>query len=257
MPADWSLLTKELDLWSKAGLAPRLWLRDDDAIAPSVALDRLLTLSGRYEVPLVLAVIPEPTGEDLASHLHDNTLVSVAVHGWRHANYAQASEKKQELGRHRPATDVIAELARGNSKLSGLHGERLLPMLVPPWNRIDPSLVPIIPTAGFSAISAFADELLDLQTGDLAIINTHLDIIDWSTRRGADPAVLAAQFVAELRKSREGSQHPVGILTHHIVHDEAAWDFLDQLLEMTALGNSCKWLPGEALLRQASPSAKA
>ena len=42
MQADWSPLTKELSLWSKAGLAPQLWLRDDDAIAPSEALDRLL-----------------------------------------------------------------------------------------------------------------------------------------------------------------------------------------------------------------------
>src|SRR6187455_2517934 len=96
MQADWSLLTKELSLWSKAGLTPQLWLRDDDAVAPSQALDRLLALCDRYDTPLVLAVIPEPTGEELADHLHDNTLVSIAVHGWRHLNYAPADEKKQE-----------------------------------------------------------------------------------------------------------------------------------------------------------------
>jgi len=257
MPADWSLLTKELGLWSKAGLAPQLWLRDDDAVAPSAALDRLLALSDRYEVPLVLAVIPEPTGEGLAQHLRENTLVDIAVHGWRHANYAPEGEKKQELGRHRPAAEVVAELTRGLSKLSALHGERMLPMLVPPWNRLDPNLVPGISAVGFSAISAFADKLMDIQAGDLAIINTHLDIIDWSTRRGADHAALAVRFADELRKSREGGGHPVGILTHHIVHDDAAWDFLDQLLEMTALGNSCKWLSGAELLRRPPPSATA
>jgi hypothetical protein len=249
MQADWSLLTKELSLWSKAGLTPRLWLRDDDAIAPSAALDRLLVLCDRYEAPLVLAVIPEPSGEELARHLRDNTLVSVAVHGWRHANYAPASEKKQELGRHRPASQVVAELTRGMSKLSALHGTKLLPLLVPPWNRIDTSLVSSMPGVGFHAISAFADKLVEFQSEELAVINTHLDIIDWSTRRGADHAALAAEFVGELRKSREGGGYPVGILAHHIVHDESAWDFLDQLLEMTALSSLCEWQPGAALLK--------
>lgn len=252
MQADWSLLTKELSLWSKAGLKPRLWLRDDDAVAPSAALDRLLVLCDRYEVPLVLAVIPEPTGEELAHHLRDNALVSVAVHGWRHANNAPASEKKQELGRHRPALQVVAELTRGISKLSALHGAKLLPMLVPPWNRIDTGLLSSIPGAGFHAISAFADKLLEFQSDELAVLNTHLDIIDWAKRRGADHAALAAHFVNELRKSREAGRYPIGILTHHIVHDESAWDFLDQLLEMTALSSLCQWLPGAALLKSSN-----
>jgi hypothetical protein len=250
MQADWSLLTKELDFWSKAGLTPRLWLRDDDAVVPSKALDRLLAVCDRYEVPLVLAVIPEPTGNELALHLRGNTLVSVAVHGWRHANYAPATEKKQELGKHRPALESVAELACGLSKLSALHGDRLLPILVPPWNRIDASLVPSVSGAGFRAISAFADKLTEFQTRELAVINTHLDIMDWSTRRGRDQGEAALEFVDALRKSRESGGYPVGILTHHIVHDDAAWDFLDQLLEMTALGNSCTWLSGSALLRR-------
>lgn len=249
MHADWSLLTRELSLWSKAGLTPRLWLRDDDAVAPSKALDRLLAMGDRYEIPLVLAVIPEPTGEALAGHLRQSDLVSVAVHGWRHANHAPASEKKQELGNHRPASVVVDELGRGLAKLSALHGERLVPMLVPPWNRIDAGLVPSISAVGFGAISTFADALVDQETNTLAIVNTHVDVMDWSTRRGADPAALAMQFVEELRKSREAGGYPVGILAHHLVHDETAWDFLDQLLEMTALGNACTWLSGRALLQ--------
>jgi len=257
MHANWSLLTKELALWSEGGLTQRLWLRDDDAVAPSPALDRLLLLCDRYEVPLVLAVIPEPTDEELAHHLRDNTLVSVAVHGWRHANYAPASEKKQELGKHRPASRIIAELTRGLSKLSALHGEKLLPMLVPPWNRIDASLVPGVSGAGFRVVSAFADKLIELQSADLAVINTHLDLIDWPSRRGRDHAELAELFVDALQKSRKSGGYPVGILAHHLVHDESAWDFLDQLLEMTALGDSCEWLSGRALMRQPPHSATA
>ncbi|MFO0993907.1 MAG: polysaccharide deacetylase family protein [Hyphomicrobiales bacterium] len=249
MQADWSLLTRELNFWSSAGIAPRLWLRDDDAIAPSKALDRLLALCDRYQVPAVLAVIPEPTGEELSRRLNDVDLASVAVHGWRHANYAAADEKKQELGKHRPVADIVDELSRGLSKLFALHGEKSLPMLVPPWNRMIPALLSPISRAGFRAVSSFADALADHQTPELAVINTQLDIIDWSTRRGGDPAELAKLFVRELQKSREAGGYPVGVLTHHLAHDETAWDFLDQLLEMTALGDTCKWFSGPQLLR--------
>ncbi|MBL8895310.1 MAG: polysaccharide deacetylase family protein [Rhizobiales bacterium] len=248
MQADWSLLTRELNFWSNAGIAPRLWLRDDDAIAPSKALDRLLALCDRYEVPVVLAIIPEPTGEELARHLGDIDLASVAVHGWRHANHAAADEKKQELGKHRPVVDIVDELSRGLSKLSTLYGEKSLPMLVPPWNRMDPLLMSPLSAAGFRAVSSFADALVDLETPDLAVINARLDIIDWPRRRGADSAELAKHVVRELQKSREGGFYPIGVLTHHLAHDESAWDFLDQLLEMTALGETCKWLPGPELL---------
>jgi hypothetical protein len=249
MQADWSHLTLELELWSKAGRKPRLWLRDDDAVAPSQALDRFLALCERYDVPAVLAVVPEPTGADLARRLGIADRVNVAVHGWRHANHALPNEKKAELGKHRPASEVIAELTNGMSKLSALHGAKLLPMLVPPWNRIDESLLPAISDAGFRAVSSFADALIGREAGDLAIINTHLDIMDWSTRRGGDHSVLAGHFVDALKKSRNNGAYPVGILTHHLVHDESAWDFLDQLLEMTALADTCRWLSGPALLK--------
>jgi hypothetical protein len=249
MQADWSLLNKELVLWANAGHKPRLWLRDDDAVSPSAALDRLLVQCERYEVPIVLAVIPEPTGQELAQRLKDIDFTRIAVHGWRHANHALPSEKKQELGAHRPMPEILSELSRGFAKLSELHRGQFLPMLVPPWNRIDAGLLPHLPDIGFRLVSSFAENLAKQSSGYPRVINTHLDIMDWATRRGRDHAELTANFAAELRKSRESGFYPVGILTHHAVHDEQAWDFLAQLLEMTALGNSCEWLTGDALLR--------
>ena len=49
-------LTDEFDRWADQGLTATLWWRDDDAIAPTPALDRLLDAAG--PVPLTLAVIP-------------------------------------------------------------------------------------------------------------------------------------------------------------------------------------------------------
>jgi hypothetical protein len=38
----------ELDAWRAAGLAPRFWLRDEDATEPCEALERLIALTRKY-----------------------------------------------------------------------------------------------------------------------------------------------------------------------------------------------------------------
>ena len=107
------------------------------------ALDRLLALTGRHAVPVTLAVIPAHAGERRSpTGISSETGVTVAVHGWAHANHAPEDEKKQELGPHRPAAEVLAELAEAKAVIDRLFGERALPMLVPPWNRIDDALLP-------------------------------------------------------------------------------------------------------------------
>jgi hypothetical protein len=249
MSADWSLLATELQLWASMGEKPLLWLRDDDAIMPSAALDRLLSLCNGYRVPVVLAVIPEPSGADLANRLKDSDLISVAVHGWRHANHAGPGKKKQELGNHRPITEIVAEIERGFTKLKSLHRERFLPMLVPPWNRMDSALLGHLPAIGFRSVSSYGDALEKCGDQNLAIANTRIDIMDWSSRRGRDHAALVDSLVEQLRKSRETDRHPVGILTHHRDHDETAWRFLDQLFALTARTGAGRWLTGGSLTR--------
>src|SRR5216684_8019215 len=65
--ADWLDLERELDAWRAAGRSATLWWRDDDAVRPTPALDRLLAIAAG--VPLALAVIPGPTGAPLAERL--------------------------------------------------------------------------------------------------------------------------------------------------------------------------------------------
>ncbi len=45
--------------------------------------------------------------------------------------------KKAGAGRDRAASVGVVKLKAGFDKLKSLHGECFLPMLVPPWNRID------------------------------------------------------------------------------------------------------------------------
>jgi len=52
----WGALEAELDIWQSAGRSASFWWRDDDAIAATPELDRLLALA--QDAPIGLAVIP-------------------------------------------------------------------------------------------------------------------------------------------------------------------------------------------------------
>lgn len=252
MTAGWDPLVAELARWEEAGRVADLWLRDDDAVEPTAALDRLLDIGARHAAPVCLAVIPEPTGPALAARLRQAPGASVAVHGWSHRNHASAAEKKQELGAQRPAATVLAEVGAGLAKLRDLNGDKLDPLLVPPWNRIDGAVLEGLPRLGFEAVSVFGPE----RPGPLPAINTHVDIIDWHGGRGCrDHAVLAGEIARQMRRAFEGESATTGVLTHHLVHDEAAWTFLEKLLGITAAHPACAWRQVRELMPRAKPAA--
>jgi peptidoglycan/xylan/chitin deacetylase (PgdA/CDA1 family) len=210
------------------------WLRDDDATVPGAALDHLLRVTADHGVPVTLAVIPAPAGVALAERLLPATHVTVAVHGWAHVNHAGPGEKKQELGGHRPLAEVTGELRQGLERLARLFPGQLCPVLVPPWNRIAPEVTAALPGLGFTGLSVFGPE----KQAGLPVVNTHVDLIDWrGTRGGRDDAVLFAELAQAV--ARGG---PVGVLTHHLVHDAQAWGFLERLFALTRGHPGCRWV---------------
>lgn len=239
MPGEiWQPLKTELARWLHAGRTADFWLRDDDAIEPTVALDRLLAATAARAVPVALAVIPAPTGMPLAERLARENHITVTVHGWSHENHAPQGEKKQELGRHRPRDIVLAELSQGRTRLQRLHAGRFAPVLVPPWNRIDADLLPHLAGIGFSALSVFGAP----RPGPMRMLNSTVDIMDWRGNRGGrDHAALVSEIVEQLERAFRGEGGPVGLLSHHLVHDETAWAFLDRLFEVTARNGACRW----------------
>ncbi len=235
-------LLKALDARASSGQPALLWWRDDDAVEPSPQLDRLLRLSQDRGIPATLAVIPKPTGAALAERLNRLEGIIVAVHGWSHRNHSPAGEKKQELGAHRPADVVLAEIAKGFAHLRGLHGARLVPVLVPPWNRIAPGVVSGLPGLGFEALSTFGPP----QPAPLAVINTHVDLMDWhGTRGGRASDALLSDLIRTLDRPDPGA---IGILSHHLVHDAQAWSSLETLFDMTQDHPGCRWTSLAALL---------
>ncbi len=241
----WKKLGDVLERLSDANRSVRLWLRDDDAIEPTPALERLLDMTRHASVPLSLAVIPAFTGQPLADRLEGETHAAVTVHGWSHENHAGSGGKKCELGSDRPPAVVLGELGDGLAKLRALYAIRLDPVLVPPWNRIDKTLLPELKSLGFRAASVYGKADI---ASPIELINTHVDIMDWSAGRCQPHAALVDLLVAELARRMDGSDEPIGILTHHLVHDEGCWDFMEKLFEVTATSDAARWHPLRDLL---------
>jgi hypothetical protein len=240
----WQPLADALDRWDRAGRRAEFWLRDDDAIDPTEPLDRLLAITARFEVPVMLAVIPAFTDEPLAHRLAEAPHASVAVHGWSHQNHAPAGEKKQELGAHRPPEVMLGELSRGLFLLADLHQERALPVLVPPWNRIDAGLIAELPGLGFTALSVYGPA----KPAPIKMINTDVDLMDWHGSRGCRAhADLVRDIVVQLDDAFDGAGRSVGLLCHHLAHDEQAWTFLQRLFEITS-GHGGRWQSAAELI---------
>lgn len=245
MTPDWTPLDIELSSWQANDLSLPVWWRDDDAIKPTNALDRLCDLSQKVALPVHLAVIPKSTEPQLATYVSQHPELIPIVHGWAHQNLAGTGEKKCEFPAQRPIDEALGEIEQGLALLQDLFGSRLQPIFVPPWNRIAPELLPWMAGAGYAALSTFTPRQATKAAPGLEQINTHLDPIDWKDTRSLLTADhLIAQVTTQLRDRRLGrsdNTEPYGILTHHLVHDAAIWDFTETLIHRLMQGPGQVW----------------
>ncbi|MHA6264546.1 polysaccharide deacetylase family protein [Arenibacterium sp. CAU 1754] len=245
MLTDWTPLGEELKNWARDGLTLPLWWRDDDAVAPTPALDRLARLSHTCDLPVHLAVIPAHATRELAGVVRDEANLIALVHGWAHENHAPDGAKKCEFGALRPLQQRRDDAERGLTHMRTLFGPDLAPVFVPPWNRIAPDLVTELAGIGYRAVSTFTPRTAAFAAPGLAQINTHLDPINWKgTRSLVAPDVLIAQLCDQLAARRLGkadNDEPYGILTHHLVHDAAIWEFTEQLILRLMDGPVTRW----------------
>jgi hypothetical protein len=201
------------------------WWRDDDAEDATPQLYQLLELSRRFDLPLGIAVVPKGATQDLAGRLAGEKQVAVLQHGFAHSRHSPEGEKKAEFGDHRPLAEMECELQAGRERLAARF-RRFLPVLVPPWNRIGAAGDAARRAAGLTGLSLYGPN----RSGDPHQVNTHLDIFDWKGTRGPRARSDAyAVLGAELARRLAGDAEPVGILTHHLIHQPASWALLDEL----------------------------
>jgi hypothetical protein len=255
--SSWQALHQELESWRETDRTATFWWRDDDAVDRSPALDRLLDLAGQYRIPLNLAVIPARATDALAMRLAGAAgHVGVLQHGFDHANHAPAGEKSMELGPHRPRVAICEELASGQAMLKAKFGKLAVPVLVPPWNRIADELVRELTGLGFGGLSTHTARTALRPAEGLVACNTHVDVMRWRPERGflgEDEALdllighLRARRRARAETTDAGScgaeaDEPSGLLTHHLVMDEAAWGFVSRLLAVLGDHPAARWI---------------
>lgn len=242
MTADWSPLRAALAACRRDGVALPLWWRDDDAIAPTAALDQLTRLSFDTDLPIHLAIIPAHADASLAHAMDSRHLIPV-VHGWAHADHSNGIGKKNEFLTER--ADAVPDAARGFAEMHRLFGSELRTMFVPPWNRVNAQVTAALPGLGFTALSTFGARTATDAALGLAQVNTHIDPVWWKgTRDLAEPDALIAQATDHLEARRTGVQDPTepfGLLTHHLVHTDAIWAFARAFAHEMLDGGATPW----------------
>ncbi|MEH6525757.1 MAG: polysaccharide deacetylase family protein [Sneathiella sp.] len=240
----WEALTAELDLWQAEKRMATFWWRDDDLIAPSAALDRLISLRDHFNIPLALAVIPETVDSSLTDYVTDCFILQ---HGFHHHNYADPSAKKSEFSNARPVEEMEADLTNGQNILSQLFGDQFLPFFVPPWNRIDDEVLQQLPKLGYIGLSRYKPRLKAVPAAGMVEVNTHVDPIDWrGSRSSLETSQILTMVLEHLIARRTGHadvREPTGLLTHHLVHDEEIWAQIYKVMSFLCNHPSVRWVP--------------
>lgn len=240
----WQSFRDEVDRWKDSGRDVDFWWRDDDACRFAPALSRLYSVATASRVPLSLAAIPATAEAAAFQALPPG--VTVIQHGVDHRNRAEGEQKKTEFPVEELVEAALARLVAGRSRLQSIAGDRLVPVVAPPWNRIHAALAARLGASGYVGLSAYGPRKVALPGVGLIQANTHVDIIDWKGGRGFVGTEFAlAQATRHLVARRTGTvdaEEPTGWLTHHAVHDEAAWSFLAELFEMTRGQGGIRWL---------------
>lgn len=223
-----AMLGPELALWRRAGRRPVVWWRDDDARRTGPALTLLLGMSALYSAPLTVAAIPDGDLPALAGACGVTPGVELAIHGFRHENRAQPGRPSGEVVDGDSLAEVLASL---DTALAAFARAGVRPSLfVPPWNNVHRTLETALAVRGLG-LSGYdgmlAPEALPPR------IDAHLDLMRWKPTarfRGARRFLdRARRLLAERRRKRAWNE-PIGLLTHHLDHDEAAWRFLALIL---------------------------
>jgi hypothetical protein len=250
--ANWSDLERELDLWHDAGQVATFWWRDDDAVDATKALEPLLELSRRHAVPVHLAIVPAGVTPALVHRLKNHPHVCAMQHGLAHINHEPPGCGASEFGASRDPGLLIGDLRKGRELLVASRTPNLLPVFVPPWNRVANGALARLPALGFRAISAFAGPTTRAEIPGLLQLHALVDPIRWkkgNSFRGA--GTMLEMIVAQLKDRRQGRSdpgEPTGLLTHHLQTRPQVWAFVDELMTCLAQHDSARWISLASLI---------
>jgi hypothetical protein len=245
-------LELELSHWRRAGRRVQLWWRDDDAQRPTAALARLIETAERHAIPLTLAVVPVGCDPGLAAYLARHPIVSVVQHGLDHRN-GRCPLRPSQFDDAAPVETVAAAIHAGACVLEGF--QNVLPVYVPPWNVIQSNVRAALEWLSMDGLSAFGETTMAAAP---TRIEVHLDLMRWKDQpRFCGQGRFLRRMRRLLRARRRAGQwrEPIGLLTHHLDHDPAAWTFLEGLLAWPRLGDHVQWRSASELFQATAKPA--
>ncbi len=211
----------------------RIFFRDDDVDEDEATLRRLLELFHRLGTPVNLGVIPgrltAGCAEMLARRISDTpALLELNQHGWLHLNH-ERDGRKCEFGPSRTYAEQLADIARGQARMTEAFGPDWFPVFIPPWNRCVEETYRALDQLGFRALSA--------KRGDSVVtgyrfkeLSITLDLYRWKDgARLKSPEEVVDGLIAQLAQERT-----IGVALHHKVMDERAFYLLESLLDTLA-----------------------
>jgi hypothetical protein len=206
----------------------RVFFRDDDVDEDEATLRRLLRIFLRHEAPINLEIIPGRLTNSAISLLRQYRdfrphLIGLNQHGWQHVNHEPAG-RKCEFGPSRNFDKQREDLSQGRAVLDSAFGTAFFPAFTPPWNRCTNETYQALDELGFKVLSKDQDKppVAGYRFQEIPVT---LDLYRW--RHGPvmkAPAEISSELSRQLRDADR-----VGILLHHKVMDETAFEFLDLL----------------------------
>lgn len=245
--AELQALATELDEWLRAGKRAKFWWRDDDTTADTPALRRLLRLAATVDTVVALAVIPSEADADLPAALRKASCV-VWQHGWLHKwtlNETAKQYSSGEFGEGRSLESMMHDAMQGQRAMDRLFGSDWERVFVPPFHALTMPFKSVLPILGYRGVSSGLPYKPPIAT--VPEVSAEIDIIDWPKRCFHGSAVVVGLVVDQLRALRQGNANefrPIGILTHHRVMQEAAWDFTAALFAFLHQHPAAELIPG-------------
>jgi len=178
---------------------------------------------------MTLAVVPSGALAALADGVSAAPGLTVAQHGTDHINRRPPGQSPNEYPPEASAVEIGVSIAAGRRRMADAGLEPLL--YVPPWNHVDETLIEALRYAGYRTYSAASNPHA---LAGLVQIGAQIDIMRWGRRRPCfrGEARIWDSLRRCLRIARRSGQfrQPIGLLTHHLAHDAAAWGFLERFL---------------------------
>jgi O6-methylguanine-DNA--protein-cysteine methyltransferase len=219
----------------------RLFFRNDDVDEDEAPLRRLLGLFLERETPINLGVIPGRLTAACAELLAQSVSAAPALlelnqHGWLHLNYEREG-RKCEFGPSRTYAEQLADIARGQARMTEAFGPNWFPVFIPPWNRCTEKT--------HRALSAKRRD--SVATGyRFKEISITLDPYRWEGgARLKSPEEIIDDLIAQLSR-----QQAIGVMLHHKVMDEQAFSFLGSMLDALAWRPAVRFHTFQSLLHQ-------